>query len=132
MDELTKAKYISFGTYRRDGTLVSTPTWVVPFGDGYAFTTEPGSGKTKRLIRDPRVVVTPCNFRGASLPGASTFQGRGELLEGNAIVEAKRAIRRKYRLIGWLISLPSLFSQKLLRRPKDIEAAIFFVLDSTA
>ena len=47
-------------------------------------------------------------------------------------MEAKRAIRRKYRLIGWLISLPSLFSQKLLRRPKDIEAAIFFVLDSTA
>jgi len=43
MDEIAQAKYIAFGTYRPDGSIASTPTWVVPFREGYAFTTELGS-----------------------------------------------------------------------------------------
>jgi len=43
------------------------PTWVVPFREGYAFTTELGSWKTKRLARNHRVAVTPSDFRGRAL-----------------------------------------------------------------
>jgi PPOX class probable F420-dependent enzyme len=130
-DELNRAKYIAFGTFRRDGKLVNTPVWVVPFRDGYAFTTERGSWKTKRLSHDPRVVITPCNFRGQALPGATTFQGRGEVLEGASVVEARRAIQRKYRRIETLLELRSQFSEKVLRRPKMVECAIYFVLENT-
>jgi PPOX class probable F420-dependent enzyme len=132
MEELKKAKYIAFGTYRRDGSLVSTPTWVVPFGDGYAFTTEPGSWKTKRLSRDLRVVVTPCTFRGKPLSGATTYEGRGELLEGASVLEVQRAIHGKYRLVATLMAVQGQFSQKILRKPKGVEGAIYFVVDEPA
>jgi len=131
MSDLDRAKYIAFGTYRRDGELVSTPTWVVPFGDGYAFTTEPGSWKTKRLSRDPRVVVTPCSFKGTPLPGATTYEGRGRLLEGPTVLEVQRAIRRKYRVVATAMAVQSQFAQKVLRKPKGVEGAIFFEVEET-
>jgi uncharacterized protein len=37
-------KYIRFTTFKRDGTAVSTPTWVVTLDDGrYGFWTSSGS-----------------------------------------------------------------------------------------
>jgi hypothetical protein len=129
MDALKAAKYISFGTYRKDGTLVSTPTWIVPFREGYAFTTEPGSNKTKRLARDPRVVVAPCNVRGRVSEGASTFTGKGELLEGSAINEVQKAVRQKYGLTALLIVVVPSRIQKLLGKTPAGTAAIYFVTD---
>lgn len=130
MRDISTAKYISFGTYRKDGTLVSTPTWVVPFRGGYAFTTEAGSWKTKRLVRDPRVVVAPSDFRGRTLDGATTRVGQGRLLEGASIREAQRAIRAKYRL-AWLLSLsPRRLWQRLQGKPQVGDCAIYFELEA--
>lgn len=129
MNELDRAKYISFGTYRRDGTLVSTPTWVAPFRDGYVFTTDLGSWKAKRLSHDQRVVVTPCNIRGRTLPGASTFQGHGELIEGAAAIDAARIVRRKYRVM-WLLTISSRqLLQTIKRKPTVPDCAIYFVVE---
>jgi PPOX class probable F420-dependent enzyme len=129
MDELNQAKYIAFGTYRRDGTLVTTPTWVVPFRGGYAFTTGFGTWKAKRLTRDQRVVVTPCNIRGHALAGATTFEGQGELLEGAAALEVERSVRRKYRIM-WLLTIsPRRLLQKVRGKPSIADVAIHFVIE---
>jgi PPOX class probable F420-dependent enzyme len=128
MDELSKAKYIAFGTYRKDGSLKSTPTWVVPYRQGYAFTTELGSWKTKRLVRDHRVVVTASDFRGRALTGASTFEGRGEILEDASALEVERAIRAKYRVMYLLTITPRQIMRKALRRPKLADCAVYFVI----
>jgi len=128
MDEIAQAKYIAFGTYRPDGSIASTPTWVVPFREGYAFTTELGSWKTKRLARDHRVAVTPSDFRGRALVGATTFQGQGELLEGPSALEVERAVRRKYRLT-WLVLIASRrLARKIVRKPEVVDCAIYFIL----
>jgi PPOX class probable F420-dependent enzyme len=128
MDEVTRAKYIAFGTYRQDGSIVSTPTWVVPFREGYAFTTELGSWKTKRLARNHRVAVTPSDFRGRALVGAATYQGQGELLEGPSALEVELAVRRKYRLT-WIVLIASRrLARKILRKPKVVDCAVYFVL----
>ena len=50
-------KVVSFTTFKRDGSAVSTPVWIVDLGNGSAgFYTPSVSGKTKRLKDDPRVV----------------------------------------------------------------------------
>jgi len=130
MGELEKARYIAFGTYRKDGSLKSTPTWVVPYREGYAFTTEFGSWKTKRLTNDSRVVVTPSDVRGRAPAGATTFEGRGEVLTDSSVKDVARAVRAKYK-VGWLLLIaPRLLLQKLLRKPKSQECAVYFVLDA--
>jgi PPOX class probable F420-dependent enzyme len=132
MGELDRAKYISFGTYRRDGTLVSTPTWVVAIREGYAFTTDLDSWKAKRLSRDQRAVVTPCTIRGRALPGATTFQGHGEVLEGAAAEDVARTVRRKYRVM-WIMTISSRqLMQKIKRKPVVPDCAIYFVVEQTA
>ena len=52
--------FMSLTTYRTSNDEVSTPVWVVALQDGrIGFWTAMGTGKTKRLRRDPRVVVRP-------------------------------------------------------------------------
>ena len=51
---LSDEKYIRFTTFKKDGTEVSTPTWVVALDDGkIGFYTSSTSGKAKRLKNDP-------------------------------------------------------------------------------
>ena len=59
------AKYISLTTFRKDGTPVATPVWVVRDGDALLVLTQSASGKAKRLRHDPRVLVAVCDARGA-------------------------------------------------------------------
>src|SRR2546421_4201708 len=54
-------------TYRRDGTPVPTPAWAAE-RDGRLFVrSERGSGKVKRLRRDPRMLIAPCTAQGKPL-----------------------------------------------------------------
>jgi len=67
--ELDAAKYIAFVSYRKDGTPVSTAVWVVPYEDGYAFTTDPDSWKIKRILKNPNVTIQASNVRGSQSVG---------------------------------------------------------------
>lgn len=127
--DLDAAKYVSFGTYRRDGTLVETPVWIVPFEDGYAFTTDSTSFKVKRLGRDPRVIVAVSNFRGRIAGGATRHTGTGEVLSPERAQEVQRLVRRKYG-IAWLVTLgPSRLLNRLRGREQTTgEGGIKFVI----
>jgi uncharacterized protein len=63
---LAHERYISLTTFKRDGTAVSTPVWVVS-DDGRRLLVWSGARtwKVRRLRRDPRVLVAPASFRGA-------------------------------------------------------------------
>ncbi|MCX6517649.1 MAG: pyridoxamine 5'-phosphate oxidase family protein [Actinobacteria bacterium] len=80
--DLDNAKYVSFTSYKKDGTTVSLPVWVVPFEGGYAFTTDPGAFKVKRVRRDARVSLAVCSFKGKVSPDAVTHSGAAVILEG--------------------------------------------------
>jgi PPOX class probable F420-dependent enzyme len=96
--DLASARYISLTTRRRDGSLVSTPVWVVS-DDGRRLLVWTGAStwKVKRIRRDPRVLVARSNYRGRE---------RGARLEGHARivddVDVKKLIREKY---GWQMRL---------------------------
>ncbi len=77
---LENDKYILLTTFRRDGTPVSSPVWIVPFGDGaYAFTTSSGSGKVKRLRNNASVTAQPSDVKGRVKEGAPSYSGSARI-----------------------------------------------------
>jgi PPOX class probable F420-dependent enzyme len=99
---LSDTRYVSLTTFRKDGTPVATPVWLVGYEDGIAVWTGAGTGKVKRLRRNPAVTVAPCTFRGR-LRGEAV-DGRARLLSAEDNARVRALIRRKYRLQGWLIT----------------------------
>jgi PPOX class probable F420-dependent enzyme len=102
--DLDTAKYVSFVTYKKDGTPIATPVWVVPFEGGYAFTTDPDAYKVKRLRNDARATLTVCDMRGKIAPGAIVYSGAALVLDEADTQRVDALIRKKYsigyRMIG--------------------------------
>jgi len=92
--DLADSRYISLTTFRRDGSPVSTPVWVVS-DDGSRLLVWTGARtwKAKRIARDPSVLVARCTFRGRE---------RGPRVAGTARLVAEpridELVRAKY---GW-------------------------------
>jgi PPOX class probable F420-dependent enzyme len=81
---LSDEKYIRVTTFKRDGTAVSTPTWVVDLDNGrIGFYTSSTSGKAKRLRNDPNVVVQPSDSRGRAKPDTSPLEGTAAVVTGS-------------------------------------------------
>jgi len=96
--DLDTAKYVSFVTYKKDGSPVATPVWVVPFEGGYAFTTDPNAFKVKRLRHDARTTLTVCNMRGAITEGATVHVGAAVVLNESDAQRVDALIRKKYSI----------------------------------
>jgi PPOX class probable F420-dependent enzyme len=122
---LASERYISLTTHKRDGTTVSTPVWVVS-DDGRRLLVWTGSntGKAKRLRRDSRVLVAPCDARGR--PKGDYVSGTARFLEG-ADSLVTDLLRAKY---GWqkrALDAYNLLSRKLRRRPPSSSVYIEIV-----
>ncbi len=102
-EDLDRAKYIAFVSYRRNGSPVSTPVWVVPFNDGYAFTTDSDAWKIKRIANDPKVTIQVSNIRGRPKKGAPIHSGRAVVLSGDDVERVQSAVRSKYQLVYKLL-----------------------------
>lgn len=74
-------QYILFTTFRRDGTPVSSPTWIVALDEGtFGFWTSSGSGKAKRLGHTAKVIVQPSNARGQVKRGTLPIDATARLV----------------------------------------------------
>jgi PPOX class probable F420-dependent enzyme len=112
-DAVARSPFVSLGTYRRNGDLVSVPVWIAPDGDDLVVTSERGTGKVKRLRNDDRVVMRPCGRLGKVQPGAPTARGVGRVVGSPDVeVSASRALGRKY---GWQYRVILGF-ERLMRR----------------
>ena len=63
--------YVSLTTYKKSGETASTPVWIVPKDGKLYVWTNSASWKVKRLRRDPRCSVAPCNASGKKILGPS-------------------------------------------------------------
>jgi len=94
LDDIARARYSLIVTFRRDGTPVATPVWAAA-GNGRVYVrTERGSGKVKRLARDPRALVAPCNARGR--PRGPALHVRGRVLRSDEEATAEAALAARY------------------------------------
>ncbi|MEY9871619.1 PPOX class probable F420-dependent enzyme [Streptacidiphilus sp. MAP12-33] len=98
LDALTRARYVSLTTYRKDGSPVATPVWHVVDGGRLYVWTEADSWKVKRLRRNPRAKVVVCDVRGRIAPGAAEAEGTGRLLDDEGREMVRRLLGRKYLL----------------------------------
>lgn len=101
LDSLAQAKYLSLTTFRRDGTPVATPVWLVREGDAILVVTQADSGKAKRLRNDSRVLLAPCdargNLKGEQVAGTATLQDDADTARTATMIEAR------YGLLGKLL-----------------------------
>lgn len=97
LERAAASPYISLTTFRRNGVGVATPVWAARSGDELAVITVDGTGKTKRLAKNDRVELRPCDVRGRVAQDAPTWTGRATVVrDPAAIAEVRRAITRKY------------------------------------
>ncbi|MET4158843.1 PPOX class F420-dependent oxidoreductase [Agromyces sp. PvR057] len=118
-EAITAGKYVALTTFRTDGTPVSTPVWFALDGARVVVQTPAHTGKLKRLRRDTRVLVAPCDLRGRVRAGAPESAGTAEIV--TEPVEAERLqglLRRRY---GFLYTL----AHAIIRpRGKDAKADV--------
>ena len=107
---IAREKYVSLETFRKDGTGVRTPIWFVEMDGELFLYTLADAGKVKRIRRNPRVRVAPCDIRG---------QVHGDWKEGSARFATEEEAKRAYALIdrkyGWqrqTLNFFNLFSRK--------------------
>jgi uncharacterized protein len=94
---LADEKYMLLTTFRRDGTPVATPVWVVALEDGeVGFWTSSGSGKAKRLAHSSHVTVQPCDMRGRVREGASALEATARTVTGSELEEIRARVIAKY------------------------------------
>ena len=104
---LEDEKYLAFTTFRKNGDPVSTPVWVVPVSDGrVGFWTAMGTGKTKRLGRNPQVTVQPCDVRGRVRAGTTAVPASAEMVQsGRLFDEVQARVKEKYGLMTRITGL---------------------------
>jgi uncharacterized protein len=120
LSELAEQPFISLTTFKRDGTPVSTPVWVVGEDGRLLVLSNAETWKVRRIRRDNRVRVAPCGVTG---------KVRGEALEGRATILAdhSRVQALETREYGFVFRLTRLFkavSHTLRRRPAPEEVTI--------
>ncbi len=97
-EELQKAKYISFATYKRNGDAVSTPVWAGREGNSLFVFSEADAGKVKRLRNFSRAHVAPCTALGRVT--GNSYDAEAVILTDEAdIKQAYKSLYKKYGLL---------------------------------
>jgi len=100
---LAKQQFINLTTYRKSGQPVATPVWFALDGDRLVGTSQPHTGKIKRIRNNPKVAVAPSTMSGKPL--GDPIDGVARLLMPEEFAAAQEALKRKYgfqfRLMMW-------------------------------
>ncbi|MEW2451848.1 PPOX class F420-dependent oxidoreductase [Streptomyces parvulus] len=109
LDRLGAGKYLLVTTYRKNGTPVATPVWVVRDGDALGVWTAADSWKVKRVRNRADVLVGPCDVRGR--PTGEQVPGTAEICDPATTARYRKMLARKYGVLGRL----TLFGSRLRR-----------------
>lgn len=120
-------RYLSFTTFRRDGTPVPTALWFAAAGGRLYAYTRADAAKVKRLRNNSRVEVAPCDVRGR-LTGP-TVTGTAVILPESQSEFVNGLLGRKYKWQKRLIDSRGIFTEKVLKRPVAADACIEITLD---
>lgn len=96
--QLGAEKFVALTTFKRDGEGVSTPMWIAHDGGELLAWTHADSWKVKRVRRDSRVTLEPCNRLGkVSEDGKNPIAGRAEVVaDPTGVARVEEMIKHKY------------------------------------
>lgn len=101
LDALRHSKTVLLTTYKRDGTPVGTAVSIAFDGGRAFFRSFHKAWKTKRIARNPEVLVQPSDLRGR--PNGPAVVAVARLLEGDEAKLAARALGRRHRVLQRVI-----------------------------
>ncbi|MCF3120860.1 MULTISPECIES: PPOX class F420-dependent oxidoreductase [Streptomyces] len=105
LTQLSAGKYLLVSSYRKDGTLVPSPVWVVRDGDALGIWTPTESWKVKRIRRRADVLVGPCDVRGN--PTGEQVPATAEICPPEVTARYRTLILRKYPVVGFFTLMGS-------------------------
>ena len=121
-------KYVSFTTYKKDGTPKSTPVWIVDVGDSkVGFTTDSSSWKVKRLTNNPQVMLQPSNMKGDVTPGTTAVEGTATFVQGAEADRIQGLIKKKYSP-GYYLIMAMYWVQGLFGNKTNSDGAVVVTL----
>ena len=126
---LADEKYVSFTTFKKDGTSTSVPVWIVGAGDGkLGFTTPSSSWKARRLAHDDRIRIQPSDGRGRVKAETSPQHGTAVVVTGPEFEAMMGRIRAKY---GFAVTLIRAWAKlrKMLGTDNVSDCAVVITLD---
>ncbi|GLW47402.1 PPOX class F420-dependent oxidoreductase [Streptomyces sp. NBRC 14336] len=105
LERLGTGQYLLITSYRKNGTPVPTPVWVVRDGDHLGVWTAADSWKVKRIRARADVLVGPCDMRGR--PTGDQIPATAEIADRETTARYRKLIARKYGVMGRLTLLGS-------------------------
>ncbi|GAA2825423.1 PPOX class F420-dependent oxidoreductase [Kitasatospora paracochleata] len=102
---LSAGSYLLLTTFRKDGTPVPTPVWVVRDGEALGVWTVADSWKVRRIRNRADVTVGPCDVRGN--PTGESVPAVAEICTAERTAAYRTLLRQKYGLLGVLTLLGS-------------------------
>ncbi|MGW3121440.1 PPOX class F420-dependent oxidoreductase [Streptomyces sp. NPDC001107] len=105
LERLGSGKYVLVTSYRKNGTPVATPVWVVRDGDTLGVWTAADSWKVKRIRARGDILVGPCDLRGN--PTGAQLPATAEIGDEATVARYRELIARKYGIVGRLTLLGS-------------------------
>lgn len=112
LERLGAGKYLLLTSFRKNGTPVATPVWVVRDGDTLGAWSADDAWKVKRIRARADVLVGPCDVRGN--PTGDQIPATAEIVDAATTGRYRQLLARKYGVLGRLTLLGS-----RLRRGRD-------------
>ncbi|TVZ95191.1 PPOX class F420-dependent oxidoreductase [Streptomyces sp. BK340] len=105
LERLGSGKYLLVTSYRKNGTPVATPVWVVRDGDTLGVRTPADSWKVKRIRARGDILIGPCDLRGN--PTGDQVPATADIADAATSARYRSLIARKYGILGRLMILDS-------------------------
>ena len=109
LERLGAGKYLLLTSFRKNGTPVATPVWVVRDADTLGVWSAADAWKVKRIRARADVLVGPCDLRGN--PTGDQIPATAEICDAATTARYRQLLARKYGIVGRL----SLFGSRLRR-----------------
>ena len=109
-------KYLNLETYRKTGEPVATPVWFAEEHGTFYIYSLAHAGKVKRICRNPKVRIVPCDAGGH--PKGAWIEARARILDARGAARGHALLNQKY---GWMKRIGDAFST-LSRRPRVVIA----------
>ncbi|MFI6435935.1 PPOX class F420-dependent oxidoreductase [Streptomyces sp. NPDC050759] len=98
LERLGAGKYLLLTSFRKNGTPVATPVWVVRDGDALGVWSAADAWKVKRIRARADVLVGPCDLRGN--PTGDQIPATAEICDAATTARYRQLLARKYGIVG--------------------------------